>query len=343
MIRNAQWILFSKYFAGECNEKEIKKINNLTKRRKAYKKIFDRLKEDNEFIENYKKMKRVDVDKAWNKLSTRIETAGGDRIIQMTEKRNRKISRQSVTWVAMAASVLLIAGLLFTYRYFENSQKPGEGYLTAEANGTELPVVLPDGSKVTLNRNSKITYPEVFGTSQRSVSLTGEAFFEVVHNPDKPFVVNAGKARIKVLGTSFSINDRSGRNQVEVFVETGKVKLYAEDAEDKSMVIEPGYVGQLTRKSQELFLNTDKNILAWKTKKIIFSETRLSEVLKVLENVYGEEIRCENKEALNWPYTNTFDNQDIQSVINVLVKSFQFKASRIQNGFILSGGRSGVN
>ena len=343
MIRNSKWILFSKYFAGECNETDIEEINKLVKRKTLYRNLFARLKEDNELIEKYKKMKTVDVDKAWNKLTSRIQAAGKDNVIQMTERPEKKYNRQTIGWIAVAASIVLIAGLFFTFRYVLNPNELPEGYTNVKATNISTPVVLPDGSKVYLNKDSKISYPEKFQKNQRSVSLTGEAFFEVVHNPQQPFVVDAGKAKVKVLGTSFSVNDRAQKNTITVFVETGKVELYQEEEENKGLVIEPGYVGQLTSDSQEKFLNTNNNIIAWKTKKIVFNNTRLSEVVKVLENVYGEKIRLENKEARDWRFTSPFDNQDIQSVLKVLVTTFQFKIKKTQNGYILSGGISGVN
>lgn len=338
MIPGSKWILFSKYFAGECHEYEIQKLNKLIESRESYRKLFARLNEDNNIIVKYKEMKAVDVDKAWNNVTNRIQAAGGGKVIPMNAKIHRKSGKPIVFWAAMAATVLLIAGLFFTYQYVFKLQSNHDNFITVSKSSIDEPVLLPDGSRVYLNRDSRIVYPAVFSNTTREISLKGLAFFEVMPDPEKPFIVKADKARIKVLGTSFSVNSNTAKNLVEVYVETGKVQVYREESENENLLVEPGYVGQLSKKSQEKFLNQNENIIAWKTKKIIFFETKLFEVLKVLLDVYGEEIKCENKEALNWPYTNTFDNQNFQSVLKVLAESFQFKVKQTQNGFVLSGG-----
>ena len=86
-------------------------------------------------------------------------------------------------------------------------------------------VSLPDGSKIYLNRNSEFSYRKNFGKHGRNVKLTGEAFFEISPDVSKPFIIDAGKAKVKVVGTSFNVITNNRESAVEVFVKTGKVML----------------------------------------------------------------------------------------------------------------------
>ena len=338
MIRNSIWILLSKYFAGECSEAELGKLNNWIVKKETNRLLFNELQKDRELIGKYKEMKTVDVDKAWNNLSERIEATGYDNQTNLNPSRYIKNRISAPYLIGFAASILIVTGLLITYK----SLVAKRGFETMVASDKNASFALPDGSMILLHRDSKVMYPKDFGIKQRELSLTGEAFFEVTPDADKPFIVKADKARIKVLGTSFAVDERAGKNRIEVFVEKGKVSLYQEEMEHTGILVESGYVGQLTGNMATKYLNKNDNILAWKTGKIIFTETRLAEVINVLEKVYGKEIIIEKKEALNWPYTNTFDNQDLESVTRVLAETYQFGIEQDRDRIVLTGGNSGI-
>ncbi|MBN2213333.1 MAG: FecR domain-containing protein [Bacteroidales bacterium] len=338
MMRNSLWNLISKYFAGECDEAELVNLHNWISKKESNRLLFNELQRDRELISKYKEMKTVDVDKAWHNLSKRIAGKESDSLITMIPAKNNKPRINAPVLIGLAASVLIIAGLLLTYRSLFTKRV----YETIVTSDNHVSLTLPDGSNIFLNRDSKVIYPKKFNSGQRTLNLTGEAFFNVVPDADKPFTVKAGKARIKVIGTSFTVNGRAGNNMIEVYVENGKVSLYKEKLEHTGVMIESGYIGQLAGNQPTKYLNKNDNILAWKTKKIIFSETRLAEVIEVLEKVYGKEIIIENKEALSWPYTGTFNNQDLESVTRVLVENYQFGIEQDRDKIVLTGGNSGI-
>ena len=338
MIRNSLWILFSKYFAGECNESELKKLDNWIVKKNTNRLLFNELQKDRELIDKYKMMKTVDVDRAWDNLSQRISVSEGDNLTIKITDRNKQHNRKIPFLIGLAASILIITGLLVTYK----SLVARRGFETIYTSENQATVTLSDGSSIFLNRDSKVIYPKEFGLNSRELILTGEAFFEVTPDKEKPFIVKAGNARIKVIGTSFDVNERAGKNKVEVFVKDGRVNLYQEEMENNGILIDQGYVGQLSGNAPSKYLNKDENILSWKTGKIVFSETKLAEVIRVLKKVYGKEIVIENKEALDWPYTNTFDNQDLESVTKVLAETYQFEVEQERNRIVLTGGNSGI-
>ena len=93
---------------------------------------------------------------------------------------------------------------------------------------------LPDGSVVALNSNSKLVFPKQFNGDTREVTIEGEAFFDVKPNPEKPFIINAGKAQIKVVGTSFNVSAYPETETLEVVVKTGKVQVISKNIDEFS-------------------------------------------------------------------------------------------------------------
>ncbi|NJK87132.1 MAG: hypothetical protein HC906_15310 [Bacteroidales bacterium] len=125
------------------------------------------LKKDQEMIENYKNMKKVDVDKAWNNVLGRIQVS------QLQWRTNQlfiKTKNQLYLYLQVAAGIALIAGLFFLYQFINRNDRQICICIEPEE------VILPDGSKVLLNGGSKIKYPDVFDENTREVILYGEAF-----------------------------------------------------------------------------------------------------------------------------------------------------------------------
>ena len=148
---------------------------------------------------------------------------------------------------------------------------------------------LSDGSVVALNRGSKLLFPKKFKGDIREVTIVGEAFFDVVPNPEKPFIINAGNAQVKVLGTSFNVCAYPGSETVEVIVETGKVQVINTQtdlpAENREVFLTPGEKGTFYTENHllEKTMNLDPNFLAWKTQSLVFTKVPLIDVVKSLE------------------------------------------------------------
>ena len=118
----------------------------------------------------------------------------------------------------------------------------GKPLLQTSENQKNLQVTLPDGSNIYLNRNTILSYQKNFGRDDRNVTLSGEAFFDIAPDTEKPFIVDAGKASVKVVGTSFNVITNNHDSAVEVFVKTGKVMLSG-DTGNRNLEIEPGIYG----------------------------------------------------------------------------------------------------
>jgi len=201
------------------------------------------------------------------------------------------------------------------------------------ASGTEVssPIALSDGSHIVLNSGSELNFPEKFGSHGREVYFWGEAFFEIASDPSRPFVIETGDARIKVLGTSFNVKAYPGTGITEVVVNTGTVLLFYVDKNDNvlgQVILHKGDKGVYNRITHKLakMLNDDLNFISWKTGMLVFNETSLDKVMDVVGKKYGVTFRTNNPELYRLKLTATFDNESLDSVLEVLslVHKLQF-------------------
>ncbi|MDY6799783.1 MAG: FecR family protein [Bacteroidota bacterium] len=323
------WDLIAKYFANECNDEEVDLLNQWIKQSTEHKNLFNEVKNDLDIINKYKAMERVNVDAAWNTLKSRIEADE-----HHEEKTKRIINFNRV--LKYAALIVIVAGLgfLFNKIYQENFGYYSFTEYTAD-NEVSNEIVLPDGTKVYLNENSSLKYPDEFIGTQRKVKLTGEAFFNVAKNKEKPFIVDVKNAEIRVLGTSFNVRTNIDDSDVEVYVETGMVEVSRKKSAENNILIDSGNMGIVTKTEIKKQKNYDPNIMAWKTKNIVFREEHLVKVFNTLSRVYHVDIHAENEEILNYRLTTTFKNQDIESVIEVICATFNLKVNYENNEIII--------
>jgi ferric-dicitrate binding protein FerR (iron transport regulator) len=261
--------------------------------------------------------RKIDVDKAWISIYSRIEENGLLSKEVTIEKRFR-----IQTIIGIAASLLIIVGFGLTMFYL-NSTGVLTGKIVVSANSGERnkEVSLPDGSKVFLNRNSELSYYKKQEKSSRNVILKGEAFFEIKRDLSKPFIIDAGKASVTVLGTSFSVLTNNSKNAVEVFVKTGSVML-SDSSGNQNLVLEPGYIGTMDSKSSAKEVNKNPNYLSWNTDLFVYEKQTLDVVFSDLKKVYNIDVIADNPEILNNPLTATYEKEPEETIIRLLCSTF---------------------
>jgi len=224
-------------------------------------------------------------------------------------------------WTRIAA-VLVVGVILGTFVLWSQygGQVIPQKMVAQDQYGLQK-IVLADGSVVTLNYGSSLDYPAEFDADKREVTLQGEGFFEVTPNPQKPFVIHAGKANIRVLGTSFNVNANSQNEEVSVVVKTGKVSVWAADnVAPEDIVLLSGEKGVLSV-GERMFVksrNNDANYLAWKTHSFIFEKTSLKDVIEQLCRVYRVEITTADSETSGLLLTARFDDRSIGFILEVI-------------------------
>jgi transmembrane sensor len=275
----------------------------------------------------------------------------------------RKSSRKGLKLTAMAFGALLIIAAWWMYVLGSGNAaeytspdmiaaNPGNINVSEISTqyGTRTTQRLPDGSRVWLNAGSKLTFSKDFGGKIREVSLVGEAFFDVVKNPDKPFVIHTSTIDIKVLGTQFNVKsyptDKTTetallRGSVEVVVKNRPNEKYVLKPNEKLVVlnevlkaISPSYAGsgRLINKDNIIAI---KNLTyqqgdtadiesAWVRNKLSVKDMPFSELAKVMERWYDVHFEFSNKKLEEVFITGSFDNETLIQALEALQFSFAF-------------------
>ena len=231
-----------------------------------------------------------------------------------------KVSRY---WLSgIAASLLLLAGLAVYYvKQYEAVQGiPQESQLVEKSApyGTKLTLTLPDGSVAKLNSGSKLAFSTPFGQQTREVMLEGEAFFEIIKEPAKPFIVNAGEIKTTVLGTAFNVSAYEKDDQVKVALVTGKVKVKINDSiQQVEKILNPLEMVTFSKKDRQVTVKKfDPDVItSWKDQIIHFQKESLPEVIDRLEKWYGVRIIVDNPENRTWSYTGKFRQKSLDHVL----------------------------
>lgn len=238
------------------------------------------------------------------------------------QKKDQVFGRRSIIYRigAIAASVaflLFVAFLISKQNRSENSigQSSIEDIIKVTERGQKLRVALPDGTIVTLNSESQLTYSTPFLPSERNVSLVGEAFFDVVKDPVRPFIVHSTDVTTKVLGTSFNVRSYPNESESTVSVVTGKVQV--SDGAGQQASLSPNTQGVFNPQKRQLLVTPFKiqNVIGWKDGLILFERTSLGKVFSRLERWYGVNIKVEDSEVLEGEYTGRYKNASLEKVL----------------------------
>lgn len=229
--------------------------------------------------------------------------------------------------VQRAAAILLLPLLVLSGFLL---LRPGEEmpvfYLEARMTpGMTGSTLLPDGTKVWLNSSSYLKYPSFFSGPAREVTLDGEAYFQVAENREMPFIVHAGNASVKVLGTEFNMDAYGSSGFIATTLVSGSVRFdyQKEDNRSRTVIIEPGeqvcYDKETRRaKVSEAYVPKD---IAWKNGQIILKDTPLSEILWILSKRFNVEFILKDPAFYNYSFTGVFTNQQIERVLEHFKRS----------------------
>lgn len=318
-MENIPYELVARYLAGECNDDEKQQVLEWSKQHPD---LMD------EFVSLWKQIPTneftPDVERALQKVNSRINTAKSG-----SKKRYMLIA---VAAAAVAAIFILINVVRTPPQSISDNLGTGSLLtLSTEIKETKE-CLLPDGSKVWLNQSSEIRYPEIFTGDTREIYLEGEAFFEIAPNADKPFIIHANNTQTRVVGTSFGIRANKKSEEVIVTVSTGIVNLLAE-GKSEHIQLRHGEQGicNIDEKKLEKNTNPDLNYLAWKTKVLVFKQSSLTEVAKVIEDVYQTPVSV-NSSVDGLHLTSTFDQLSLDEILQIIEITLGIKAEHNSQG-----------
>jgi ferric-dicitrate binding protein FerR (iron transport regulator) len=245
---------------------------------------------------------------------------------------DRKHIVNSIYSRAVAAVIIMLIVAVGLFFFFDPSagEEPGRvAFVTkTTVKGTRTTFRLPDGTTVKLNADSEVRYPETFG-DQREVFLSGEAFFEVVKDVNRPFLVHSKELTTRVLGTSFNIRAYQQEKSIKVALLEGKVQVQSEGQTTAPVNLHPD--DMVIYEAQEKIFVLEKfeylEEFGWKDGILYFSDKTLAEVFKALEHWYGVQIETEDESLLNDLYEGEFNNETLENILTSIgyASGFEFE------------------
>lgn len=246
-------------------------------------------------------------------------------------------------YVGVAVVVLLIIGGFF-YQFFPSHIFTNQSVVFQTGYGERKEIELNDGSIVTLNANSRLTWEE--GWKQEGIRtgiLEGEAFFEVKSQEGIKFMVKTKDMNIEVVGTSFNVDNRE--DQTKVYLEEGRVNLHIVDntlskSESTSLRMEkeirmnPGEVVKYDSKKDKIQKEAGQSMISaasWKQNILNFKNMKFSEVLNLLRDIYGQSFECSNSKLLNTPMYLGVPYSDWNAVRQALELSLNIEFKKTAN------------
>ena len=324
------WTLSASCLAGEMNESEKNSFLKNLEKDPYRKEEFNKMKKIWDKLENNPKRNYSHTQPHWERLKAKIENDG------LLEQQTTKYIHLSSRFFKIAASILLIAALGISSYYLikgTGGDEPFYSRYVAES-GTST-YVLPDGSRVILNKTSELTLDKDFN-SDRNVTLKGEAWFEVMADPSLPFTIQTSNANVTVLGTQFNVKEN--KEKTEVLVESGIVKINPKKL-DNELFLEKGEFA-ISTKSEVLKSDLkDMNYLSWKTKKFRFDNYDLYKVFEILEESYHTEINYKTSEINHLKLSSKYDQQTLDAILNTICLAFDLNYSVKDNIYFVTSNK----
>ena len=267
----------------------------------------------NYLLENYEKQKAIDAEAGWIQLHKRI-----------TFDRNK---HSFFNYFRNTAAILLPLFLVYQYALyptFRENRLPKETITVTSAPGIVTKAILPDGSEVWLNSLSSLTYPQRFTEKERTVQLTGEAYFKVASDKKHRFNVQTPqKMVVSAYGTEFNVNAYENEANHVVTLASGNVEISSE-LDSKVMValavnekaILHTSTGSMNVVAADTYVET-----AWKDGKMVFRREKLDNIATRLSRKFGVDIALEGQKLKEYEYTATFTDETLEDILDLLKRS----------------------
>ena len=238
-------------------------------------------------------------------------------------------------WIA-AASVLIIflSGAALYLHSRPGSVSSANPRETTTKYGARTFIQLPDGSRLWLNAGSKVQYADHFAGNNRELTLSGEAYFDVRHDEQHPFIIHAGKLDVRVLGTSLDVKAYPGDSTIETTLIRGKVEIAVAGDPRAGIVLQPSEkliinIADIAVRSAIIPDPTDGTIAetAWVENKLVFRKATFAQLAMQLERWYDVKIRFGDSTYLEDEFTGAFKGQSIEDVMRALqiTSHFQYR------------------
>ena len=308
--------LVIKFLAGEITESEISVLKSDLEKNADNRRIFN---QENELWRESgvkTKLEYFKTDEGWYGISSKLGIG---------EKRNKSVlvmTKYKFRMLLAAASVACLIAIVGLTLWFSVSHA-GKNALAASTTittdeGEKARIYLSDSTKVFMNSGSTLQYDVNYNTSERIVKLTGEAFFNVSTNAEKPFIVKLEQLTVSATGTRFNVLSYSNENRIETTLERGKIQV-AICGHDTIDVKSGQQVVYFTKTNKVVLRDVPtETYTSWKENKLRLIDTPFEETLRKIARRYNVTFEIRNRDLLDLKYTATFIDESIEEVMQML-------------------------
>lgn len=345
--------LIIRYLSGELSDEERKSLSDWLKESP----------ENNTYFTLHKNVWLATSQASNEFVSYGSGTMAGKPVSRRARQDTRKVYRHFFASIMKVAAVLVIALAIGSVGYFLGNKKMIFGgpndVIVESLYGSKASTTLPDGTKVWLNGGSKLTYTKDFNGKAREVGLSGEAYFNVVTNPSKPFIVKTGGVCVKALGTAFNVKSYPEDKTIITTLVKGEVTIEGKDNLDKPFriqmkpeetviinkalsnsentlpKIEPevsaapdGKKSEKSNKAIEIKDNIKTELYtSWKDTRWIIEMQDVGSLVKDIERRYNVNIRVLSPEIKKFHFTGTIQNETVEQIMVILRSTIPMKYS----------------
>jgi ferric-dicitrate binding protein FerR (iron transport regulator) len=313
------WSILGRKFEGGVSPEEEQILNEWINQSTTNKQVYFKLRELWDHKQDQSNNSQAIA--AYDKLINRIKFAE----VSKTQTRVQKFSFRVNQLVKYAAIFIFLILFAFLANYYVNTELKSKQFCTISVpKGNKSEVLLPDGTKIWLNNNSKITYPRKFNTNERLVELSGEAYFEVTHDTKAPFIVLTSDLKIKVLGTKFNVQAYPNDKFIETTLISGKVTVLANDNPENENILKPGESLTYDKINNNLSKQeVDTRFYTyWMKGEFVFKDEKFEVLAKRIERIYNVEIVFKDPALKDKTYTGDFRVDDnIYTILEIFKRS----------------------
>jgi transmembrane sensor len=345
MQNDRLWHLVSKKLAKEATADELAELEELLRQHPEMHYAIQHIQD----LWKLKPVASPETSEAFRKHLDRLRAKGIDLqpgVNAILEQPQQPGSRQVKKYLlgALALVATFVITIVIINRPPVQADNPGIARNFNEIstrNGSRTKISLPDGSTVWLNAGSKLVYNKNFDSQLREVTLTGEGYFDVVKNPEKPFIIHAGKVDIKVLGTLFNVKSYPGEKLTEASLIRGSIEVMIKDRPEEKIILKPNEKiivsnDQATEKPDGIrpvernepivaishlsYEPTDSTIIetSWVENKLIFQNESFKDLAIKMERWFGVTIQFDNEEVQKLRFRGSFTHETIHQALAAL-------------------------
>lgn len=309
----------AKFFRNTCTPAEVEEVLQWFRTPEGQAFLKKKLDQDTRLLQDERikpLVAEIRSEKMWDAIEAGVEPS---------RKLNYRPHRRSASyWQAAAVLlILLVSSVFYVWNQVpvQEGAHPSEPALYAAGGDQQKALTLSDGTRIRLNSNAQIWIPEDYGRSAREVTLEGEAYFEVVHNGQKPFLIHTAGASIKDLGTAFNVRSIPGEQNIQVAVTEGKVSVWSDrQTEEEATELTPGQFGYLDLKQRTMQVDQFgvHNYLSWMNGRLQFDRAPLDKVSMQLSRIYGVSFGYADDALRQRLLTTDFARGSLEKVLEVI-------------------------